>query len=205
MGWPHVSLCSGNAFTATWAVQVVSHPYAAAISTISIPVSAATNAPGTLCGHPRREVRRAAPARIAIAADLSRFRASGDRLEIWLVDIARPALRDNAWDACRVAVRVHALPVFGEHRLDKLRSDHLRTLYHKIIASGRAASTVHRTLRTAVDLAVESGYMVRNPATWKIVPEVRKIKEAHRHHRRPRRKDVAAKVGTFIWGSSGLT
>jgi integrase len=100
-------------------------------------------------------------------------------LEHWLVDIAQPALRENAWDAYRVAVRVHAVPALGKRRLDKVRSEHLKSLYSKIIASGRAASTahqVHRTLHTAFDLAVESGYMPRNPATRKIAPKVRKIK-----------------------------
>lgn len=100
-------------------------------------------------------------------------------LEHWLVDIAKPALRHNAWDAYRIAVRVHAVPAFGKRRLDKLRPDHLKALYNKMIASGRSPSTahqVHRTLRTAFGLAVESGYMSRNPATRKISPKVRKIR-----------------------------
>ena len=68
------------------------------------------------------------------------------------MDIARPALRHNSWDAYRIAVRVHAIPPFGNQRLDKLRPDHLQALYNKMIASGRSASTahqVHRTLRPA--------------------------------------------------------
>lgn len=100
-------------------------------------------------------------------------------LEHWLVDIARPALKENAWDAYRFAVRVHAIPALGKRRLDKVRPDHLKTLYNKIVASGRSPSTahqVHRTLHTAFDLAVESGYMPRNPATRKIAPKVRKLK-----------------------------
>jgi integrase len=100
-------------------------------------------------------------------------------LEHWLVDIAKPALRHNAWDAYRIAVRVHAVPAFGKRRLDKLRPDHLKTLYNKMIAAGRSPSTahqVHRTLRTAFGLAVESGYMSRNPATRKISPKLSKVK-----------------------------
>lgn len=46
-------------------------------------------------------------------------------LEHWFVDIAKPALRHNAWSAYRIAVRVHAVPAFGKRRLDKLRADHL--------------------------------------------------------------------------------
>ena len=98
-------------------------------------------------------------------------------LEHWLVDIAKPALRHNAWDAYRIAVRVHAVPAFGKRRLDKLRPDHLKSLYNKMIASGRSPSTahqVHRTLRAGFGLAVEAGYMSRNPATRKISPKVAK-------------------------------
>lgn len=100
-------------------------------------------------------------------------------LEYWLVDIAQPALRHNAWDAYRIAVRVHAIPAFGRKRLDKLRPDHLKALYNKMIASGRSPSTahqVHRTLRASFAIAVDSGYMPKNPATRKISPTVRKVK-----------------------------
>lgn len=100
-------------------------------------------------------------------------------LEYWLVDIAQPALRHNAWDAYRIAVRVHAVPAFGRKRLDKLRPDHLKALYNKMIASGRSPSTahqVHRTLRASFAIAVDSGYMPKNPATRKVSPTIRKVR-----------------------------
>lgn len=100
-------------------------------------------------------------------------------LEHWLVEIAQPALRPNAWDAYRIAVRIHAIPSFGNRQLDKVHPEHLQTLYNKMVASGRSPSTahqVHRTLHAAFGLAVESGYMPRNPATRKIAPKVRKLK-----------------------------
>lgn len=100
-------------------------------------------------------------------------------LDHWLVDIAQPALRFRAWDAYRIAVRVHASPALGRHRLDKIRPEHLKSLYNKMLAAGRSPSTahqVHRTLHAAFALAVESGYMPRNPATGKIAPQVRKLK-----------------------------
>jgi len=100
-------------------------------------------------------------------------------LEHWLVDIAKPALRYNAWDAYRVAVRVHAIPAFGKKRLDKLRPDHLKALYNRMIESGRSPSTahqVHRTLRASFAIAVESGYMQKNPAVRKVSPSVRKTR-----------------------------
>jgi len=143
-------------------------------------------------GPDRRHVRARTKAEVAIKVhELERKRDEqtvtkvGQRwtveqwLEHWLVDIAKPALRHNAWDAYRIAVRVHAIPAFGKRRLDKLRPDHLKALYNKMIASGRSPSTahqVHRTLRTAFGLAVEAGYMSRNPATRKISPKVRKVK-----------------------------
>lgn len=100
-------------------------------------------------------------------------------LEHWLVDIAKPALRANAWDAYRIAVRKHAVPVVGKRKLDKLRPDHLKALYNKMIAAGLSPSTahqVHRTLHTAFDLAIESGYLARNPASRKVAPKVRRLK-----------------------------
>ncbi len=100
-------------------------------------------------------------------------------LEHWLVDIAKPALRPNAWDAYRIAVRKHAVPLLGKRKLDKVRSDEILALYNKMIASGLSPSTahqVHRTLHTAFDLAIEAGYLARNPATRKIAPSVRKLK-----------------------------
>lgn len=100
-------------------------------------------------------------------------------LEHWLVDIAKPALRPNAWDAYRVAVRKHAVPVLGKRRLDKLQSEHLMILYNKMISSGLSPSTahqVHRTLHAAFEMAIESGYMARNPATRKVAPKVRRLK-----------------------------
>lgn len=107
-------------------------------------------------------------------------------LEHWLDRIAKPALRFRAWDAYRIAVRVHAIPALGRHRLDKVKPDHLKALYNSMIASGRSPATahqVHRTLHAAFALAVEAGYMPRNPATGKIAPQVRKLKvrpyEAH--------------------------
>ncbi len=59
-----------------------------------------------------------------------------------------------------------------------MRPDHLKALYNEMIDSGRSPSTahqVHRTLHAAFDLAVESGYMPRNPATRKVAPKVRKL------------------------------
>ncbi len=100
-------------------------------------------------------------------------------LEHWLVHIMQPALRFKAWDAYRIAIRVHAIPALGRHRLDKVRPDHLKSLYNEMTSSGRSPSTahqVHRTLHAAFALAVESGYMPRNPATRKIAPQVRKVK-----------------------------
>lgn len=100
-------------------------------------------------------------------------------LEHWLVDIVKPALRPNSWDAYRVAVRKHVVPALGSRRIDKVRPEHLKALYSKMVASGLSPSTahqVHRTLHAAFDLAIDSGYMARNPATRKVAPKVRKLK-----------------------------
>lgn len=100
-------------------------------------------------------------------------------MEHWLVNVAKPALRPNAWDAYRTAVRKHIVPAIGRKRLADLRPEHLRALYSGMTGSGLSPSTahqVHRTLHVAFEVAVESGYMPKNVATRKVAPKVRRPK-----------------------------
>jgi integrase len=84
---------------------------------------------------------------------------AGDRwtvaawLEHWLENITRPDVRPRSYEAYRTAVRRHLIPGVGQHRLDRLRPEHLERLYRAMIQAGAKPATahqVHRTIRTAL-------------------------------------------------------
>ncbi|WP_083751108.1 tyrosine-type recombinase/integrase [Kribbella sp. ALI-6-A] len=85
----------------------------------------------------------------------------------WLT-IVRPNLRDGAYDAYEVAVRVHLIPGLGAHKLNKLLPEHLERFYTKMQENGSSAGTAHqahRTIRTALGEAEKRGALTAdNPA-----------------------------------------
>lgn len=96
----------------------------------------------------------------------------------WLENIARPGLRDNSYDAYRVAIERHLIPGVGAHRLDKLEPEHLEVLYRKMRKAGSKPGRVHqvhRTIRTALGEAERRGHLTRNAAALakppRLVPE----------------------------------
>jgi integrase len=96
-------------------------------------------------------------------------------LNHWLENIAKPTVRYKAFEAYRSAVRVHLIPGLGAHRIDKVQPEHFEKLYKKIVASGRKPATahqVHRTARTALNVALERGLINRNPAALAHPPRV---------------------------------
>jgi integrase len=96
-------------------------------------------------------------------------------LTYWLENIAKPTVRYKAFEAYRSAVTVHLIPGLGAHRIDKVQTEHFERLYKKIVASGRKPATahqVHRTARTAFNIALERGYINRNPVTLAKYPRV---------------------------------
>ncbi|MFF0249582.1 tyrosine-type recombinase/integrase [Streptosporangium sandarakinum] len=92
----------------------------------------------------------------------------------WIETIAvPPAIRETSHSGYRVDVYTHLIPGIGAHRLDKLSPEHLEKLYAKMQQAGKSAGTahhVHRTVRTALNVAVRRGYLVRNPATLAKAP-----------------------------------
>ncbi|OPG04051.1 tyrosine-type recombinase/integrase [Microbispora sp. GKU 823] len=86
----------------------------------------------------------------------------------WIDNIAAPpAIRESTHAGYRVDVNTHLIPGIGAHRLDKLTPEHLEKLYAKMQREGKSAGTahhVHRTIRTALNVAVRRGHLVRNPA-----------------------------------------
>ena len=99
----------------------------------------------------------------------------GGWLEHWLENIARPTIRQSSYDAYRIAVRVHLIPGLGDHRLDRLRPEHLERLYRRMIANGARPATahqVHRTIRTALGEAVRRRQVQENVATLAKAPKI---------------------------------
>jgi integrase len=96
-------------------------------------------------------------------------------LEHWLENIARPTIRRSSYDAYRIAVRVHLIPGLGDHRLDRLRPEHLERLYRRMIANGARPATahqVHRTISTALGEAVRRRQVQENVATLAKAPKI---------------------------------
>lgn len=92
----------------------------------------------------------------------------------WIEAIAvPPAIRETSHSGYRVDVHTHLIPGIGAHRLDKLTPEHLEKLYANMQRAGKSAGTahhVHRTVRTALNVAVRRGYLIRNPATLAKAP-----------------------------------
>ena len=96
-------------------------------------------------------------------------------LNHWVENIAAPAVRDNTLAGYRVAVRVHLIPGVGAHRLEKLEPEHLEKLYARMIRSGSKPATAHqthRTIRTALNVAVRRGNVTRNVASLAKAPRL---------------------------------
>jgi integrase len=123
--------------------------------------------------------------------DEGRVRKAGQNwtVEIWLKHwleniVAPPVVSENAYSAYEVAVRVHLIPGIGAHRLDKLEPEHLEKLYRRIMkqktklgptTSAATAHQVHRTIRTALNVAVRRKHLVVNPALEAKAPKVEAV------------------------------
>ncbi|WP_424644804.1 tyrosine-type recombinase/integrase [Embleya sp. AB8] len=85
----------------------------------------------------------------------------------WVEHISAPSVGVNTIAGYRVAVYHHLIPGLGAHRLDKLTPEHLERFYAKMEKNGSAPATAHqahRTIRTALNVAVRRGHLARNPA-----------------------------------------
>ncbi|MEV8438993.1 site-specific integrase [Actinosynnema sp. NPDC051121] len=136
----------------------------------------------------RRHVKRATEKEVIDAVrELERQRDSGQvrkpgrawTLEKWLMhwldNIATPSITPNAASAYRYAVHKWLIPGVGAHRLDRLQPEHLEKLYAKMQTQGKAAGyahQVHRTVRTALNVAVARKHITSNPATLAKAPRV---------------------------------
>lgn len=89
-------------------------------------------------------------------------------LSHWVENIAALTVRENTIAGYRVAVYKHLIPGVGAHRLDRLAPEHLEKLYGRMQKNGSAPATAHqahRTIRTALNVAVRRGHLSRNVAS----------------------------------------
>jgi integrase len=85
----------------------------------------------------------------------------------WVENVAAPSVRETTMVGYRAAVYKHLIPGVGAHRLEKLEPEHLEHLYTKMIRSGSAPGTAHqthRTVKTALNVAVRRGHLGRDAA-----------------------------------------
>jgi len=176
-------------------------------------------------GRTEQEVRRKIRA-IETAWEGGTLQQPGERWTIeqwlthWLDNIAAAAVRPTTLTGYRFAVNKHLIPAIGAHRLDRLEPEHLEKLYARMLESGRAPATahqVHRTIRTALNVAVRRGHLRRNPAQlatpprlteWEVEPltldEVRQLLDAAARGRNRARWAVALALGLRQGEALGL-
>ncbi|MPZ61582.1 MAG: tyrosine-type recombinase/integrase [Propionibacteriales bacterium] len=134
--------------------------------------------------HVKRKKRADAVAKVRELEkerDSGRVRKPGHKWTVeswlthWLHNIAKDSLRQTAFDAYEVAVRVHLIPGIGAHKLDRLQPEHLERLYARMLANGSKPGRVHqvhRTIRTALGVAVKREHIGRNPAAIAKAPSL---------------------------------
>lgn len=136
----------------------------------------------------RRHVKRKTEKEVILAVrELERQRSTGQVtrpgrpwtvekwLTHWVETVAQPSVRATTLAGYRTAVYKHLIPGLGAHRIDRLQPEHLEKLYARIVADGNKAGTahqVHRTVKTALFVAVDRGHITKNPAKSAKAPRV---------------------------------
>ena len=101
----------------------------------------------------------------------------GQFLDHWLDEAARPSVRPKTYNFYEGIVRLHLKPQLGRHGLQKLGPQHISRLLNEKLASGlapRMVKHIHRTLSTALEVAVKYGSVPRNVAKLVDPPHVPK-------------------------------
>jgi integrase len=78
-------------------------------------------------------------------------------LQAWLRSCERSGLRPSTLRGYATYMNQYAIPRLGAHRLDRLRAEHIESLYDWMAKQGRKPATIanmHRTLRSALNQAV---------------------------------------------------
>ena len=130
-------------------------------------------------GKTRKEVAaRLAQAKQAVERSLpvaSEKMTTGEFLDRWLKDAAKPTLRPKTYGSYEQSVRLHLAPALGKIPLVKLTPLDVQTYITRKLASGLSPRTVqyHRTiLRRALHIAESWGFVPRNVARLTLPPKV---------------------------------
>lgn len=111
----------------------------------------------------------------------ARGRTVGDFLDQWLVEVARPRVREWTYSGYEVHVRRHLKPVIGRIALERLTPQHVQALLNQKLREGLKPKTVRYlrgTLRTALNEAVRWGLVSRNAAALVEGPRVERYRIA---------------------------
>jgi len=99
----------------------------------------------------------------------------------WVENIAAQSVRNNTLVGYRASVYGYLIPGIGAHRIDKLRPEHLESLYKRMsTATGKHGKNLkpatvhhaHRTIRAALSEATRRGHVATNPAKIARAPRV---------------------------------
>lgn len=93
----------------------------------------------------------------------------------WLIESARPTVRDSTFVSYRTIVRRHLTPKLGNVQLAKLTPQRIEALLNdrlEIGLSPRRVQYIHAVLRRALNRAVKAGYVGRNVALLVDPPRV---------------------------------
>lgn len=93
----------------------------------------------------------------------------------WVDQVASKKVRPSTLRTYETYIDRWIVPHLGKHRLDRLRPDHIRTLYSLMEAEGKSDATrrqVHAILRRALVVAENDGRIGSNPAAKVDAPSV---------------------------------
>lgn len=96
-------------------------------------------------------------------------------METYLTDIASLKLKPRSLDEYWSKTRNDIIPGVGQHRIDKLRPEHLERMYRAMLDAGHAPShvvKVHRILSRALKIAHRRRIIAENVATLVDPPSV---------------------------------
>lgn len=86
-------------------------------------------------------------------------------LQDWLENAQKQSLRPRSYERYEEIVRLHIMPVLGQHQLQKLSPQHVQALYAQKQEEGYSSTTVlyiHNVLHKALKSAVRWALVVRN-------------------------------------------
>jgi integrase len=99
----------------------------------------------------------------------------GQWLDHWLENIVGPSTKPKTWVSYETNVRLYLKPAMGGLRLDRLTPEHIEQMYVEMTKDEKSPATVQsvrRTIRAALNRAVERGYLPKNPAMLAAAPRL---------------------------------